>query len=74
MGVSYNSRGCLSLYSILLGLLLLVQAVLAVAFFADNSWKKKLPHDDTGQAAAVSLACFLLAFGPFGSHAQLCNA
>ena len=57
VGVSYNNRGCLSLYSCLLGLLLLlVQVTLAVAFFADDSWKKKLPHDDTGQAAAVRIS------------------
>ncbi|KAK9785600.1 hypothetical protein WJX73_008891 [Symbiochloris irregularis] len=53
LGVSYNNRSCLSIYSCLLGLLLLVQVTLAVAFFADDSWKKKLPHDDTGQAAAM---------------------
>ena len=53
VGVSWNSRPCLGIYSLLLGVMLIVQAVLAVAFFADESWKKKLPHDDTGQAEAV---------------------
>ena len=33
--------------------LLIAQAVLAVAFFADDSWKKHLPHDDTGEAKKV---------------------
>lgn len=52
-GVSWNSRPCLGIYSLLLGVMLIMQAVLAVAFFADESWKKRLPHDDTGQAEAM---------------------
>jgi len=50
VGVAHNSAFCLGLYSFLMVLLLLAQASLAIAFFADNSWKKKLPHDDTGEA------------------------
>ena len=53
MGVAHNSAFCLGLYSFLMVLLLLAQASLAIAFFADNSWKKKLPHDDTGEAKQV---------------------
>ncbi len=35
--------------------LLLAQAALAVAYFADSSWKKRLPEDDTGEALRVGL-------------------
>ena len=36
--------------------MLLAQCVLLVGYFADKSWKRKLPHDDTGEAAKVSIA------------------
>lgn len=69
-GVSWNSRPCLGIYSLLLGVMLIMQAVLAVAFFADESWKKRLPHDDTGQAEAVCRAHTLL--GNWPSHLIAC--
>ena len=50
VGVAHNSAFCLGLYSFLMVVLLLAQAALAIAFFADNSWKKKLPHDETAEA------------------------
>lgn len=53
VGVAHNSTFCLGLYSFLMVLLLIAQASLAIAFFADNSWKKKLPHDDTGEAKQI---------------------
>ena len=53
MGVAHNSGFCLGLYSFLMVVLLIAQAVLAVAFFADDSWKKHLPHDETGEAEKV---------------------
>ncbi|KAK9863553.1 hypothetical protein WJX84_003256 [Apatococcus fuscideae] len=49
-GVAYNSRFLLWVYSTFMVILLLAQAVLAVAYFADSSWKKRLPEDDTGEA------------------------
>ena len=36
--------------------MLLAQCALLVGYFADQSWKKKLPHDDTGEAHKVHLA------------------
>ena len=57
VGVAHNSAFCLGLFSFLMVLLLLAEAALAIAFFADNSWKKKLPHDDTGEARQVP-SCF----------------
>ena len=35
--------------------MLLAQCALLVGYFADQSWKKKLPHDDTGEAAKVNI-------------------
>lgn len=34
-------------------LLLLAQAALAIAFFADQSWQKKLPPDETAEAVTL---------------------
>lgn len=59
VGVAHNSAFCLGLYSFLMVVLLLAQAALAIAFFADNSWKKKLPHDETAEAVGcISLKEF----------------
>lgn len=52
-GVAHNSGFCLGLYSFLMVVLLIAQTALAIAFFADKSWKKLLPHDDTGEAEKV---------------------
>ena len=52
VGVAHNSAFCLGLYSFLMVVLLLAQAALAIAFFADKSWKKKLPHDETAEAVS----------------------
>ncbi|KAK9813083.1 hypothetical protein WJX72_008635 [[Myrmecia] bisecta] len=49
-GVNSNSRCCLGLYFTMLLVLLLGQLALAIAYFSDRSWTKKLPHDDTGEA------------------------
>ena len=54
VGVAHNSGICLGIYSFLMVVLLIGQAVLAIALFADNSWQKYLPHDDTGEAERVS--------------------
>lgn len=54
VGVAHNSSFCLGLYSFLMVLLLLAQAALAIAFFADKSWKKKLPQDETTEAVRVT--------------------
>lgn len=40
--------------------LLIAQAALAIAFFADDSWKKLLPHDDTGEAQKVRMPEYCL--------------
>ena len=53
LGVAYNSRWLLWVYSTFMVVLLLAQAALAVAYFADSSWKKRLPEDDTGEARRV---------------------
>ena len=52
-GASYNSRHCLNFYSTMVVVMLLAQCALLVGYFADKSWKHKLPHDDTGEAARV---------------------
>ena len=52
-GVAYNSRCLLWVYSTFMVVLLLAQAALAIAYFLDSSWKKRLPHDDTGEARRV---------------------
>lgn len=52
-GASYNSRHCLNFYSTMVVVMLLAQCALLVGYFADKSWKEKLPHDDTGEAARV---------------------
>lgn len=52
-GASYNSRHCLNFYSTMVVVMLLAQCALLVGYFADKSWKEKLPHDDTGEAARI---------------------
>lgn len=56
VGVAHNSRFCLGLYSFLMVVLLLAQAALAIAFFTDNSWEKKLPHDESAEKVISELA------------------
>ena len=58
-GACYNSRFCLNFYSTMVVVMLLAQCALLVGYFADQSWKKKLPHDDTGEAHKVDLTYIL---------------
>ena len=48
-GVGWNSRWLLGTYSVLLVIMLLVQAAVAITLFADDSWRKYLPPDQTGE-------------------------
>ena len=48
-GVGWNSRWLLGTYSVLLVIMLLVQAAVAITLFADDSWRKYLPPDRTGE-------------------------
>lgn len=57
VGVRLNSRVLLGLYSSLLVLMLLGQALVAIALFADDAWTKRLPPDTTGEAKKVIGAC-----------------
>lgn len=52
-GACYSNRHCLNFYSTMIIVMLLAQCVLLVGYFADQSWKKRLPHDDTGEAAKI---------------------
>ena len=54
IGVAANSPRVLGLYSVLLCTLLLGQAFLGVAFFADDTWRKHLPPDASGEATEAS--------------------
>ena len=54
IGVAANSPRMLGLYSVLLCTLLLGQAFLGVAFFADDTWRKHLPPDASGEATEVN--------------------
>ena len=54
-GACYSNRHCLNFYSTMVVVMLLAQCALLVGYFADQSWKKKLPHDDTGEAAKVNI-------------------
>lgn len=56
-GVAWNSRALLGMYSVLLVVMLLAQAVVAAALFTDESWRKYLPPDETGEFKRV---CTLL--------------
>lgn len=40
--------------------MLLAQCALLVGYFADQSWKKRLPHDDTGEAHKVAFCPYLV--------------
>ncbi len=59
-GACYSNRHCLNFYSTMVVVMLLAQCALLVGYFADQSWKKKLPHDDTGEAAKVNIMHILL--------------
>jgi len=54
-GACYSNRHCLNFYSTMIVAMLLAQCALLIGYFADQSWKKKLPHDDTGEAAKVNI-------------------
>jgi hypothetical protein len=58
LGVRLNSRMLLGVYGSLLAVMLLGQAAVAIACFADDAWSKHLPPDETGEAKKVGL-CFL---------------
>lgn len=60
VGVAANSPRMLGLYSVLLCTLLLGQAFLGVAFFADDTWRKHLPPDASGEATEVCVPCLQL--------------
>lgn len=55
-GVGWNSRWLLGIYSVLIVIMLLVQAAVAITLFADDSWRKYLPPDQTGEFHKV-LTC-----------------
>ena len=44
-----TAGGLLGTYSVLLVIMLLVQAAVAITLFADDSWRKYLPPDQTGE-------------------------
>ena len=64
-GVGWNSRWLLGTYSVLLVIMLLVQAAVAITLFADDSWRKYLPPDQTGEFHKVqhTLISFLAGSG-----------
>jgi len=37
------------MYSVLIVIMLLIQAAVAITMFADDSWRKYLPPDQTGE-------------------------
>lgn len=47
--MGWNSRWLLGTYSVLLVIMLLVQAAVAITLFADESWRNYLPPDQTGE-------------------------
>lgn len=69
VGVRLNSRVLLGLYSSLLVVMLLGQALVAIALFADDAWTKRLPPDTTGEAKKVIVAPL-----PFRSPGATCEA
>lgn len=76
-GVRWNSRALLGMYSVLLVVMLLAQAVVAAALFTDKSWRRYLPPDETGEVKKVCAAsCFtaksnvLRRFGHISDHLQ----
>ena len=65
------------MYSVLLVVMLLAQAVVAAALFTDKSWRRYLPPDETGEVKKVCAAsCFtaesnvLRRFGHISDHLQ----
>ena len=52
--------------------MLLAQCALLVGYFADQSWKRKLPHDDTGEAHKVAFYCDALCY-ILGDCTAICN-
>ncbi len=54
-GVTWNSRALLGMYSVLLVVMLLAQAVVAAALFTDKSWRRYLPPDETGEVKKVQI-------------------
>ena len=52
--------------------MLLAQCALLVGYFADKRWKKKLPEDDTGEAARVRFFFkILVSAGLLSNHAHV---
>ena len=59
VGIAHNSRFFLGVYGFLVTAILIAQAVLAILIFTDNSWKKHIPDDPTGEqekVASITLA------------------
>jgi hypothetical protein len=56
LGVRLNSRMLLGVYGSLLAMMLLGQAAVAIACFADDAWSKHLPPDETGEAKKVGVS------------------
>ena len=50
--------------------MLLAQCALLVGYFADQSWKKKLPHDDTGEAHKVAMSAWIWVYHVFQMSVQ----
>jgi hypothetical protein len=50
LGTAYYNRWLLGLYACMVIVMVVAQGALLIAYFQDDSWKKHLPHDDTGQA------------------------
>ena len=54
VGIAHNSRFFLGVYGFLVTAILVAQAVLAILIFTDNSWKKHIPDDPTGEQEKVA--------------------
>ncbi len=59
-GVGWNSRWLLGIYSVLIVIMLLVQAAVAITLFADDSWRKYLPPDQTGEFHKVRFSALAM--------------
>mmetsp|Transcript_4446 Transcript_4446/g.12824 ORF Transcript_4446/g.12824 Transcript_4446/m.12824 type:complete len:278 (-) Transcript_4446:46-879(-) len=53
IGAARNSHAWLAVYAFMAVVLLLAQVGVALLLLLDKSWQKKLPHDNTGEAAKM---------------------
>ena len=60
--MGWNSRWLLGIYSVLIVIMLLVQAAVAITLFADDSWRKYLPPDQTGEFHKVRFSAFAIPY------------